>query len=81
MTEDKSPYGEIFDEAIKGIVTARKCEHCGHHEIGITTDEGGYFPLRPGMTIEIVNQSEAEEEVMTSGRAGGLKNREPLKAD
>jgi hypothetical protein len=26
---------------IKGIVTAKKCGLCGHHEIGISTDEGG----------------------------------------
>lgn len=40
-------------KSIKGIVTARKCEHCGHHEIGITTESGEYVSLKPGMKIEI----------------------------
>lgn len=33
---------------IKGVVTIRKCEHCGHHEIGIITEEGQSLPLKPG---------------------------------
>ena len=51
--------GEISpknDGAIKGVVTARKCEHCGHHEIGITTEEGRYLPLKPGMNIELMRE-------------------------
>ncbi|UCF86255.1 MAG: hypothetical protein JSV50_11690 [Desulfobacteraceae bacterium] len=40
-------------ESIKGIVTARKCEHCGHHELGITTESDEYVSLKPGMKIEI----------------------------
>jgi hypothetical protein len=36
-----------------GMVTARKCECCGHHEIGITTDDGEYLALKPGMIVEI----------------------------
>jgi hypothetical protein len=40
-------------KGVRGVVTARKCPHCGHHEMGITTDEGEYFPLKPGMKIEL----------------------------
>ena len=42
--------------AIKGVVTTRKCEHCGHHEIGITTEEGRYLPLKPGMAVELMEE-------------------------
>ena len=41
---------------IKGIVKAQKCNTCGHHEIGIVTDEGHYFPLKPGMKVKIVKE-------------------------
>lgn len=39
---------------IRGTVTARKCKHCGHHEIGLITENGRYLPLNPGMKVEIV---------------------------
>ena len=41
---------------IKGIVKAQKCKTCGHHEIGIVTDEGLYIPLKPGMKVKIVKE-------------------------
>ena len=43
------------DESIRGIVTARKCDCCGHHELGITTKDGKYNPLKPGMKVKIIN--------------------------
>ena len=39
------------EKPVRGIVTARICEHCGHHEIGITTDAGEFMALKPGMRI------------------------------
>jgi hypothetical protein len=39
---------------IKGIVESRKCERCGHHEIGIITEKGQYLPLKPGMKVELI---------------------------
>jgi hypothetical protein len=42
---------------IKGVITARTCEHCGHHEIGIITDEGQFVSLRPGMVVEIKGEA------------------------
>jgi transcriptional regulator with XRE-family HTH domain len=42
--------------AIKGVVTARKCEHCGHHEIGVITKEGYYHPLKSGMEVELTER-------------------------
>ena len=56
-TENK----EQMKKRIKGIVTARRCECCGHHEIGITTDSGKYISLRPGMIIEILEQREIHQ--------------------
>jgi|LQYC01.1.fsa_nt_gi hypothetical protein len=40
----------------KGVVTARKCGLCGHHEIAITTDEVEYVFIEPGMVVEIVGK-------------------------
>ena len=42
-------------EPIEGIVTARKCDCCGHHEIGVTTKTGKYVSLKPGMKVKIIN--------------------------
>jgi dihydrodipicolinate reductase len=41
-------------ELIEGIVTVRACECCGHHEIGMMTQNGEYIRLKPGMKITIV---------------------------
>ena len=43
------------NEGIGGLVTARTCECCGHHEIGVLTPEDRFIPLRPGMKIEILS--------------------------
>jgi hypothetical protein len=40
-------------EPSAGTVTARKCECCGHHEIGIVDESGDYRSLRPGTKITI----------------------------
>ncbi len=39
---------------IEGIITARTCDCCGHHEIGMVTQNGEYIRLKPGMKIRIV---------------------------
>ena len=38
---------------IQGVVRARKCRHCGHHEIGIVTKSGEYLALKTGMRIMV----------------------------
>ena len=48
------------NKIISGIVTARKCDCCGHHEIGITTTGGQYILLKPGMAVEIRVDPEQE---------------------
>jgi hypothetical protein len=39
---------------VEGIVTARECDCCGHHEIGMMTRNGEYIRLKPGMKITII---------------------------
>ena len=43
-------------ELMEGVVTARTCECCGHHEIGMMTQDGKYVRLKPGMKITITEQ-------------------------
>jgi hypothetical protein len=43
-------------EKIEGVVTARPCDCCGHHEIGIVVGSGEYLPLRPGIRVRIIHQ-------------------------
>ena len=38
---------------ITGIVSNRKCSQCGHHEVGIVTSDGDFYPLRPGMYVQV----------------------------
>lgn len=57
--EDKGSLGSVKlltrkENKIRGIVTAQQCKHCGHHEIGITTEEGRFLSLKPGMKVQIV---------------------------
>ena len=37
-----------------GIITARKCPTCGHHELGYETSDGRFFPLRPGDRVGVI---------------------------
>jgi len=53
MNEKSSEVKDDHKESIEGVVTARKCDCCGHHEIGITTQTGEYISLKPGMKIQI----------------------------
>ncbi|MFC1883372.1 hypothetical protein ACFL2O_01255 [Thermodesulfobacteriota bacterium] len=40
-----------------GIITARDCPSCGHHEIGITTSDGTFLTLKPGTWVKILNEA------------------------
>ncbi len=44
------------DESIKGKVIARKCNCCEYHEIGVTSKDGKYIPLKPGMKVKIIKE-------------------------
>ena len=54
MNEASSEGKKPDNESVKGLVTARKCECCGHHEIGITNQAGKYISLKPGMMVKII---------------------------
>ncbi len=41
------------DKTMIGVITARTCPTCGHHEIGYETDSGEFYPLRPGDRIGV----------------------------
>ncbi len=41
------------EQPVSGQITARKCQYCGHHEVGVETGNGQYFPLKPGMDVKI----------------------------
>jgi hypothetical protein len=43
---------------IKGVVISRKCSSCGHHEIGIITETGGFVALKPGMKIAVLQKKD-----------------------
>jgi hypothetical protein len=58
----------------KGIITSRKCPLCGHHEVGYTTEDGVFQPLKPGTMIQILDGSDvalspAEEDIYGKGAA------------
>ncbi len=42
------------DRPLVGIVTSRKCAACGHHEVGLTTKNGAFYPLRLGSLIQVL---------------------------
>jgi len=46
---------------LTGIVTAKNCPSCGHHEVGFTTDDGAFHPLSPGTRIQILEDHRAPE--------------------
>jgi hypothetical protein len=56
MNEKSSEVKDKHKKAIQGIVTARKCGCCGHHEMGITTESGIYIAFKPGMLVKIVGE-------------------------
>ena len=59
MNEASSEGKNPDKESVKGLVTARKCECCGHHEIGITNQAGEYISLKPGMMVKIIRAVKA----------------------
>jgi hypothetical protein len=58
MTEEMAEHRTPLRPPIKGVVTARPCEHCGHHEMGVVTDEGHFIALRPGLIVEIKGEKQ-----------------------
>lgn len=48
------------DRPLVGTVTSRKCAACGHHEMGFTTKNGVFYPLRPGSLIQVLEKDPHE---------------------
>ena len=65
-----------------GIVTARNCPTCGHHEIGLTSDQGVFRPLKPGTRVLIMDEIEPEQPPtpMEEFIPPGKSREEPLQA-
>jgi len=41
------------DKTVIGVITSRKCPTCGHHEVGYETNDGDFFPLKPGDMVGV----------------------------
>ena len=48
------------DSALIGTISSRKCPTCGHHEIGMTTQEGTFYPLRIGTLVQVLKAHPGE---------------------
>ena len=46
-----------------GVITARTCPTCGHHEIGYETDSGEFYPLRPGDRIGVFSKKPSPDPI------------------
>jgi hypothetical protein len=57
MNEKSSELKDNHKKSIQGIVTAKKCDCCGHHEMGITSETGKYIPFKPGMLVKIIEEN------------------------
>ena len=57
MNEKSSEVKDNHKKSIQGIVTARKCDCCGHHEMGITSQTGTYIAFKPGMLVKIIGEN------------------------
>jgi hypothetical protein len=60
-----------------GMVASRKCPHCGHSEIGYTTPDGSFHPLKPGTLITVTEPADS----LASGAAGSPVLEEFLEED
>ncbi|RLB75972.1 MAG: hypothetical protein DRH24_18690 [Deltaproteobacteria bacterium] len=58
MNEKTSEERDDHKKSIQGIVTAKKCDCCGHHEIGIISRSGKYIPFKPGMKVKIIEEND-----------------------
>jgi len=63
MNEKSSEVKDDHKKSTQGIVTAKKCDCCGHHEIGITSRTGKYIPLKPGMKVKIIEENDDQDQL------------------
>lgn len=58
------------DRFLPGIVSTRECPTCGHREVGYTTQDGVFHPLRPGTVIGLLQDNGTHREVFRQEDAG-----------
>lgn len=58
MNQKPSEADNDAKKFVEGTITARKCDCCGHHEIGMVTRFGKYIALKPGMKVRIIGDVE-----------------------
>jgi hypothetical protein len=47
----------VDDRLIIGTVTTRKCPTCGHHEVGIISNDGVFYPFKVGDAVQVLDTS------------------------
>jgi hypothetical protein len=62
---------------LTGVVQTRTCPLCGHHEVGLATMEGGFYPLKPGMAVRVMRPSQIVDPVETPAGEGVRQEEEP----
>jgi hypothetical protein len=63
--EDKPHWGNRI-----GLVTARTCPTCGHHEIGYTSPDGIFHPLKPGTLVKVLEGDDIRDMKTSDGFEG-----------
>jgi len=58
MPKEKTAVAEAVEkhsaeQPQSGRVAARKCPHCGHHEIGMEDSDGRFVALKPGTKVTL----------------------------
>lgn len=51
-----------------GIVASRECPTCGHHEVGLTTPDGNFHPLKPGTLVQALEHPDVEGNLSSERR-------------
>ena len=46
----------VVHPSVKGVVIPKKCKCCGHHEMGIITEDGEYRALKKGMKVILIGE-------------------------
>jgi C_GCAxxG_C_C family probable redox protein len=46
------------ENQVSGVIAARKCSDCGHHEVGLTTADGRFVAFKPGMAATLEPQAQ-----------------------
>lgn len=70
--------------SLTGVITARTCPTCGHHEIGMVTEDGVFHPLTPGTRVSVTNEMTSNISFQTAispEPSTGISNKEKWAED